>query len=259
MAEQQGPNSPFLAKSVVGIDPLRTHSGSFSKDVSTSRNDSKTEKKSDPTKLKNSKASDGSSSSKLRKELLDKNVILLEEVGDDFVENVIWPFVKLSADGNVGKIRLLINSPGGYITEMFQLISMIRNSEKPVIAEVMRAYSAAFMITTQCHERVAYEGSVLMYHCPWTIAFGNSEEIQEQTKYMRQMTKYGEGLVLQRTKIDPEVIKQYRHRDWWMTAREAKKLGVVDRIHEEKDYALSPDYVQERIKVEERVMKKLEK
>lgn len=259
MTEQQGHNSPFLVKSVVGIDPVRTHTGSFSKDVATSQNEHSKEKKSDPTKPKNSKASNGSSSDKLRKELLDKNVILVEEVDDSFVENVIWPFVKLSSDGNVGKIRLLINSPGGYITEMFQLISMIRNSEKPVIAEVMRAFSAAFMITTQCHERVAYEGSVLMYHCPWTIAWGNTEEIQEQTKYMRKMTQYGEGLVLQRTNIDEETIKQYRHRDWWMTAREAKKLGVIDRIHEEKDYALPPEYVQERIKIEERVLKKLEK
>lgn len=200
----------------------------------------------------------GKGDGSFRDDLVDKGVILIEEVGENFLEDVIWPFVKLSSDNNVNKIRLLINSPGGFITEMFQLISMIRNSQKPVIAEVLRAFSAGFIIASQCHERVAYQGSQFMYHIPWTSVWGNQEEITEQTKYLRRMTEYSENLVQERTKISDAKILEYRTKDWYMTAKEALRWGVIDRIHEEDEYILDPEFVQKRIKAENKAMAKLE-
>lgn len=256
MASPQDLSSPFLARSVAGTEPLRMTSGNISTPISTSQSNSTPEVS--PTQISSGLGRHFRDDEKFRKELTERGVILVREVDHNFLEEVVWPFAKLSADSNCNKIRLLIDSPGGYITEMFQLISMIRNSQKPVIAEVIRAFSAAFMIATQCHERVAYQGSEFMYHLPWTIAFGNQEQIDEQTKYLRAMTTYGESLVQQRTRIDAETLKSYRHRDWWMTAKEALRHGVIDRIHEEEVYALSPEFVQERIRVEKKMMEKLE-
>ena len=258
MASQSDHNSPYLVRSVVGRDLSRIPTGSLLTDILSSEKDSSPEKKSPAKSSPASNKRGGGNNNNIRNELLEKGVILIEDVDEDFLADVIWPFVKLSGDANCGRIRLLINSPGGYVTEMSQLISMIRNSQKPVIAEIVRAYSAGFIIASQCHERVAYRGSNFMYHLPWGGAHGNIEEIDQQTKYLKDMTTYMENLVAERTKIGIDKLQEYRHQDWWMGSKEALRLGVIDRIHEEETYALNPEYIQDRIKKEQKLMDKLE-
>lgn len=196
-----------------------------------------------------------SNKEQLRKELTDRGVILVEAVDESFLDNVIWPFAKLASDNNIPKIKLLMNSPGGYLIPMFQLITMIRSCNKPVVAEVMFAASAAFMIASQCHDRIAYQGSLFMHHLPWTIVSGNMDEIERQTHYQRFATEYTEKLLIQRTKLTRKELKERRDQDWWMTAKDALQYGVIDRIVSEDTYALDPALVQKKLKKEEELVK----
>lgn len=190
-----------------------------------------------------------------RQQLFENGIILIEEVNESFLENVIWPFAKMVGDNNTPRIRLLINSPGGSAPEMFQLISMIRNSTKPVTADVIFAASAAFMITTQCHDRIAYPGTVFMWHMPSTIVAGNHDEIDRQTTYLKHATQYADDLLCSRTHITREQLAKHHGKDWYMTAPTALRLGVVDSVIED-NYVLQPMAVQEGIKLQKRLASK---
>lgn len=195
----------------------------------------------------------------VRDELLSKGIILVEAVDESFLHDVIIPFHKLSSNQNIDHIKLIIDSPGGSVVEMFQLMTLIRKSTKPVVGEIMSAYSAGFMIASQCHHRIAYEGSIFMHHRAWTFAVGNITEITAQTKYMKAMDERAEEMLLERSNIKPDVLAKHREADWYMTAREAHKYGIVDEIIDDAEFELDPAKVQAEIKRHRKALKTMDK
>lgn len=177
-----------------------------------------------------------------RREYYDEHIIQIQEIDEGFYDNVVWPFIRMIRDQNIQQVRLVINTPGGNIAPMVQLIGLIRKSPKPVIAEIIQACSAGFMIAINCHYRMAYSGSELMYHQAWSGAVGNTEQIKRQTKYLEYCDTEFERMLLERTKISTEMLKEHRGHDWVMTPSEALKLGVIDEVVD-TDYTISPEEV----------------
>lgn len=64
------------------------------------------------------------------------------------------------------EIVLTITSPGGEIEDAIALGMLFQSAKKTRIICVVRdyAYSAAFYIFSQCHERYAYSNAILMWH-----------------------------------------------------------------------------------------------
>jgi ATP-dependent Clp protease protease subunit len=92
--------------------------------------------------------------------------------------------------------------------------------------------SCGFMILISGHKRFAYKLSTPLYHQVSTTKSGTLKEIEEEIIETKRLQETIEEITLERTKITKKKLKEiYDGKiDWFMSAKEAVELGVVDEI-----------------------------
>lgn len=130
-------------------------------------------------------------------------------------------------------ITLDINTPGGIVYDGLALISVIEQSETPIITRVNGyAFSMGLMIFLAGHERHISRHGSLMYHQILTECFGRLRDIEEQTEISKELQTRLENYVIERTKLDREGLRKiYRQkRDVYYYAEDAVALGFATKI-----------------------------
>ena len=130
-------------------------------------------------------------------------------------------------------IKIFIDSYGGSVYQCFGLLSVMDKSKVPIHTIVTGcAMSCGFMILISGHKRFAYELSTPLYHQVSSGSSGKLKELQEEIKETERLQDMIEELTLKRTKIKrTKLAKVFKRKiDWFMSASEALKLGVVDEI-----------------------------
>jgi ATP-dependent Clp protease, protease subunit len=154
-----------------------------------------------------------------------KKIIEINEL-DDEREKTIKDYVRKP-------IELVVNSPGGYAYSGFGLVSAIQISKTPVHGICLgHAMSMGFIIFAVCHKRFAHRLSTLMYH---EAAFGiadNLTQIRHEVEELSRLQDLYDDVIVETTKIKKNQLHKFREvsRNWYMTAEEAQKLGLVDVI-----------------------------
>lgn len=134
---------------------------------------------------------------------------------------------------NPNPINIYIDSYGGNVYQCLGLLSIMDKSKTPIHTYVTgAAMSAGFMILIHGHKRFGYKLSTPLYHQPSGIVWGTSKDIKDNAKEYKRLRKLLEKLTLERTNISKKKLRKvYKtKKDWFMTAKEAKKLGVIDKI-----------------------------
>lgn len=130
-------------------------------------------------------------------------------------------------------IKVHIDSYGGYVYQCYGLLSVMEASKTPIHTIVTgAAMSCGFMILICGHKRFAHKLSTPLYHQISGGAFGNIKEIQEKQEELTRLQNKLEEIVLKKTKISKKKLKEIfeTKKDWYMSAKEAKDLGVVDEV-----------------------------
>ena len=130
-------------------------------------------------------------------------------------------------------IEIMIDSYGGYVYQCFGLLSVMEKSITPIHTIVTGcAMSCGFMMLICGHKRFAHKLSTPLYHQVSSVAWGKLKDIEEDAAETRRLQDILEKVTLEKTKISEKKLKKvYRDKfDWFMTAEEALKLGVVDEI-----------------------------
>lgn len=129
------------------------------------------------------------------------------------------------------KITLIFFSPGGDLNVNNCLVDTITLSETPIVGiNVGMAASSGCFIYLACHERYTFPKAEFLLHKGFgTFSGGYNELVAALLNYQRQIEDLGE-FVLSRTKIPRELFDQNFESDWYLSAQEAVKLGVADKI-----------------------------
>jgi len=138
-------------------------------------------------------------------------------------------------------IRLIISSPGGYLTAARTLISIMRLSQTPIYTIAMgEVASAASLIYLASNKRYAIKGASFLYHkggCEGlegdyakidAFMENYKKDIQELVDFYKRYTKFDEKT------IETELTKG----DWYIRLDEALENGVVDEVIEDIDILL---------------------
>lgn len=130
-------------------------------------------------------------------------------------------------------IKLVINSPGGIIEEGLILYDTIKSLRSPLYTIGRSCQSLAAIILasgTQGH-RYLYPNSRIMLHLPFGVLSGDSEEVGIQTKELMQAkNKLVEILIDNGVPKTPKAILKDINREFWLSAEEAIKYGLADKI-----------------------------
>ena len=170
--------------------------------------------------------------------LLKERVVFLGGPIDDDVANlIIAQLLFLQAEDPKKDISLYINSPGGSVTAGLAILDTM-NHIKPHVSTVcvgMAASAAAVILAAgEKGKRYGLPNSEVMIHQPWGGAQGQATDIEITAKHILATRDRLNKILAKATGQSLEKIQKDVERDYFMTADEAKKYGVLDTVYKSK-------------------------
>lgn len=170
--------------------------------------------------------------------LLKERIIFIGGPIDDHVANiVIAQLLFLESEDPKKDITLYVNSPGGQIQSGLAIIDTM-NHIKPDISTVCIGISASMgaMILSQGKKGKRYilPNSEVMIHQPLTGVEGQASDIEITAKHILSLKDKLYEILAKATGKTKVQIEKDSDRDYWLSAQEAKKYGIVDKILESK-------------------------
>ncbi|MHB0865669.1 MAG: ATP-dependent Clp endopeptidase proteolytic subunit ClpP [Minisyncoccota bacterium] len=166
--------------------------------------------------------------------LLKERIIFLGGPIDDEVANlVIAQLLFLESEDPKKDISLYINSPGGSVTATLAMVDTM-NHVKPAVSTVcvgMAASGGAILLSAgEKGKRFALPNAEIMIHQPHGGAEGQATDIEITAKQILKLRATLNRLLAKNTGQTLAKIEKDVERDFFMTADEAKKYGIVDKV-----------------------------
>lgn len=166
--------------------------------------------------------------------LLKDNIIFLGgPIHDDMANLVIAQLLFLQAEDPKKDINLYINSPGGSVTAALGIIDTmnhIKNNVSTVCVGMAASAGAMILACGEKGKRFALPNSEIMIHQPSGGAEGRASDIEITAKQILKIRERLNKMLADRTGKPLAQIEKDVERDYFMTAEEAKKYGIVDKI-----------------------------
>ncbi|MFH1178709.1 MAG: ATP-dependent Clp endopeptidase proteolytic subunit ClpP [bacterium] len=167
--------------------------------------------------------------------LLKERIVFLGGPIDDEVANlVIAQLLFLQSEDPKKDISLYINSPGGSVTATLAMVDTM-NHVKPNVSTVcvgMAASGAAILLSAgEKGKRFALPNSEIMIHQPRGGAEGQATDIEITAKQIIKLRSVLNKILAKNTGQKLEKVEKDVERDFFMTADEAKKYGVIDQVY----------------------------
>ena len=167
--------------------------------------------------------------------LLKDRIIFLGGVIEGEVANlVIAQLLFLESEDPKKDIQFYINSPGGSVTAGLAILDTM-NHIKPDVSTVcvgMAASMGALLLSAgKKGKRFALPNAEVMIHQPSGGAEGMAADIEITAKQILKLRERINALLAANTGQKIEKIAKDVDRDFFMTAEEAKKYGIVDQVY----------------------------
>ena len=176
--------------------------------------------------------------------LMDRILFLGSEVNDDVANIIIAQLLFLEADAPGKEIQLYINSPGGSVPSGFAIYDTMQHITSPVATTCvgMAASMGAFLLAAgEPGRRSALPHARIMMHQPWgTGAKGTASDIEIVAKEIIYHRAKMFELMARHTHQPLERIEREFDRDRYMSAEEAQRYGMIDRVVERREELLAP-------------------
>jgi ATP-dependent Clp protease protease subunit len=130
----------------------------------------------------------------------------------------------------VRSARIYINSQGGSVFEARELANEFGRFDNVTVSVGSLAASAATYLVAKFHS-TAKANSQLMIHRPSMGTYGDINTLEADLKLLRDCTEDYKNTYAKKTGKTPEEIEGlWAKGDYWMTAAEAKALGLIDGV-----------------------------
>ena len=170
--------------------------------------------------------------------LLRERIIFLGGPIDDTVANlVIAQLLFLESEDPKKDIEIYINSPGGSVTAGMAIYDTMQHV-KPDVSTVcvgMAASMGAFLLAGgEAGKRFALPNSKVMIHQVMGGTEGQAADIKIQAEEIIRVKDTMNRILAEHTGQSIERVEKDTDRDYYMTAKEAKDYGVIDKVIERR-------------------------
>lgn len=178
-------------------------------------------------------------SDKLEFEELTRGVIRIDDSIDEFNTSDYMRKIGYVVNKGIKTIKFLITSPGGSVYHALalydRLVSLKNIGVKTeAYVEGMAASAASMIVLQGVQKRFATANSRFLIHEPrrWTMFnMERTSDMQDSTKEMSAISDIIYSLMAKRCKISKQnLINMINRRESWLSATEAKKIGLIDGI-----------------------------
>ena len=170
-------------------------------------------------------------------DIQDNIILVQDEISQGMVFDCISKVRLLrKINPELKSITLLLNSPGGDVVETLGLIDYIRtlkeneNISTNIVCRGSAMSAAALLLACGTGLRAASKHSKVMVHQLSTMNFGKLEDIKSNAKFAEQLEDDCNNLMAEVTKKDKKFWKENQRSDYFLSAEESLKLGIIDKI-----------------------------
>ena len=168
--------------------------------------------------------------------LKDRIIFLGEEVDQASANVIVAELLFLEAEDPDKEIYLYINSPGGSITAgmaIYDTINYIKCPVSTICIGMAASMGAVLLASGEKGKRFATPNAEILIHQPLIGGGGLSGQTTEIKIHADHMVKTREKLnklLSERTGQSLTTIEKDTERDNYMTADEAMKYGLIDKV-----------------------------
>ena len=172
--------------------------------------------------------------------LKDRIIILGTAVTDDVANAIIAQFLFLESDSPEKDIHLYINSPGGSVAAGLAIYDMMQFVKCDIATFCMGTAASMGSLLLQAGtkgKRYSMPNTRIMIHQPHLGGGGLGGQVTDIEIHAKELVKTKEKLVRiyeRHTGLGYDILYNKMERDYFMSAEEAKSLGLVDHIVESR-------------------------
>ena len=165
--------------------------------------------------------------------LRDRIVFIGQPIDDIAANTVIAQMLFLEVEDAKKDIKLYINSPGGLVTSGLAIYDTMQYI-KPDISTIcmgQAASAAALLLAAGTPgKRLSLPNANILIHQPMGGARGQATDVGIQARQIIKIKDRLNDIFVKHTGQSKKKIEQDTDRDFYMTAEEAKKYGIIDKV-----------------------------
>jgi ATP-dependent Clp protease, protease subunit len=167
--------------------------------------------------------------------LLKERILFIGGPVDDYTANlVIAQLLFLASEDPKKDIQLYINSPGGSVSAGLAILDTM-NFIKPDVSTVCVGIAASMgsiiLSAGAKGKRFALPNSEIMIHQPWGGVQGQAADIEITARHILSTRDRLNKILADNSGKDLAQVEKDVDRDFFMTAQEAKKYGIIDQVY----------------------------
>jgi ATP-dependent Clp protease protease subunit len=166
--------------------------------------------------------------------LLEDRIIFLSTEIDDYVCNIIKAQLMYLESLDDEDIEIYIDSPGGSVYSGLGLLDVM-DYVKPDIVTMNTGLAASMAAVILCSgtkgKRKSLKRSRTMIHQPLGYGgYAQASDMEIEAKEINSLKKELYEIISERTGQTYDKVYKDSDRDYWMTAQDSKKYGMIDEI-----------------------------
>jgi ATP-dependent Clp protease, protease subunit len=169
--------------------------------------------------------------------LKDRIIFLGQPIDDHFANIVIAQLLFLEAEDDKKDIKIFVNSPGGSVTAglaIYDTIQFVKPDIQTICLGQAASFGALILAAGTKGKRYSLPNSRIMIHQPSGGAEGQATDITIAAAEILRLKDRLNEILAHHTGQPLTKIKADVERDFFMSAEEAKKYGLIDEIVKNK-------------------------
>ena len=165
--------------------------------------------------------------------LKDRIIMLGTPIDDQIAGLIIAQLLFLQAEDPKKDIELYINSPGGSVTAglaIYDTMQILSCDVKTYCIGQCASMGAVLLAAGAPGKRFALPNGRIMIHQPWGGAEGTAADISIQAKEILRLKSMLNDILSSHSGQPLKKIEKDTERDFFMSAGEAVKYGLVDSV-----------------------------
>lgn len=165
--------------------------------------------------------------------LKDRILFIGTPIDDDISNIIIAQLLFLAAEDPAKDINMYINSPGGVVTAGLAIYDTMQYLKCPVSTICIgqaASMGALLMAAGTKGKRYALPNARIMIHQPLGGAQGQATDVEIQAREIMRMKALVNDILAKHTGQQLSKIEKDTDRDFYMSAEEAVKYGLIDEV-----------------------------
>lgn len=179
------------------------------------------------------KTSNGEKAYDLYSRLLEDRIILLYgEINDSLANNIVAQLLYLDSLNNE-EINLYINSPGGSVTAgmaIYDTMNYIKSNVSTICIGLAASMGSLLLSSGKKGKRYSLPNADILIHQPSGGTQGQATDMKIAAEHILRVRDKLNNILASNTGKNIKEISNDVERDYYLTAPEALKYGLIDKV-----------------------------